>query len=170
MNQKFLNHIDIRPWNTHILNGKASEPHFECKAFENKILSVGGVDLWLLGIGKNGHIAFNEPGCAIDSRTRLVTLTRSTIQANSDGRFFSDPNDVPRCALTAGIATIKSAKKVVLLATGKNKAGIIKTALEGPFSPDCPASLLRDHPDCTFILDLESASLLKPYQRTTGNQ
>ncbi|MEE2659073.1 MAG: glucosamine-6-phosphate deaminase, partial [Candidatus Latescibacterota bacterium] len=89
MNNRLFSKIDIRPWNTHVLNGKAHLPNLECQAFEQKILSAGGIDLWLLGIGGNGHIAFNEPGSSVDSRTRLVNLTQETIEANSDGRFFS---------------------------------------------------------------------------------
>ena len=90
-----------------------------------------------------------------------MSLTQSTIEANSDGRFFSDPADVPRCALSAGMGTVRDARKVILLATGKGKAEAIQAAVEGPFTPDCPASLLQDHPDCTFFVDEEAASLLK---------
>ncbi len=161
MNDKFFNHINIRPWNTHVLNGMARFPVLECRSFEEKIVSVGGVDLWLLGIGQNGHVAFNEPGSPVDSRTRLVSLTQSTIDANSDGRFFSDPKDVPRCALSAGIGTIRESRKIVLLATGANKADAFAQAVEGAFTPDVPASLLQDHPDCIFIADKEAASKLK---------
>ena len=89
------------------------------------------------------------------------SLTQSTIDANSDGRFFSNPADVPRCALSAGIGTIREARKIVLLATGKNKADAFAAALEGPFSPDCPASLLQDHPDCIFIADKAAAANIK---------
>ena len=161
MNDRLFKHINIKPWNTFVLDGTAVNPMLECKAFETKILAVGGVDIWLLGIGNNGHIAFNEPGSSVDSRTRLVSLTQSTIDANSDGRFFKNPADVPRCALSAGIGTIREARKIVLLATGSKKADAVAAALEGPFSPDCPASLLQDHKDCTFILDSEAASKLK---------
>ena len=161
MNENLFAKVDIRPWNTHVLNGKAINPRLECQAFEDKILSVGGVDLWLLGIGLNGHIAFNEPGSSVDSRTRLVNLTQTTIEANSDGRFFKDPAEVPRCALSAGIGTIREARQLVLLATGSKKAAAIAAAAEGPFTPDCPASLLQDHPDCTFIVDREAAAELK---------
>ena len=161
MNTNLFNHVDIRPWNTVVLNGKAANPMLECQAFEQKILSVGGVDCWLLGIGANGHIAFNEPGSPVDSRTRLVSLTQSTIDANSDGRFFKDPAEVPRCALSAGIGTIREARKIVLLATGSKKAPAIAAAVEGSFTADCPSSLLQDHPDCTFIVDREAVSDLK---------
>jgi glucosamine-6-phosphate deaminase len=161
MNEKLFDRIDIRLWNTHVPNGRAANPYLECLAFENKILSAGGVDLWLLGIGSNGHIAFNEPGSSVDSRTRLVSLSPETIQANSDGRFFNDPAQVPRCALSVGIGTIREARRVVLLATGSKKAACVAAALEGPFTPQCPASLLQDHPDCTFILDQEAAAQLK---------
>lgn len=161
MNTRLFDHVDIRPWNTNVLNGKASNPMLECAAFETKILANGGVDLWLLGIGGNGHVAFNEPGSSVDSRTRLVSLTQSTIDANSDGRFFKDPADVPRCALSAGIGTIREARRVLLIATGAKKAPAIAAAVQGAFSPDCPASLLQDHPDCTFVVDKDAASLLK---------
>ena len=161
MNRNLFDHIDIRPWNTHVLNGKAANPLLECQAFETKIISVGGVDLWLLGIGLNGHIAFNEPGSSVDSRTRLVSLSQSTIEANSDGRFFKDPRQVPRCALSAGIGTIREAKKLLLLATGPKKASAVAAALQGAFDPACPASLLQDHPDCTFMADIKAASELR---------
>jgi len=161
MNDRLFNHIDIRPWNTHVLNGKAANPHLECQAFEQKILSVGGVDIWLLGIGGNGHIAFNEPGSTVDSRTRLVNLTPETIAANSDGRFFKDASEVPRCALSAGIGTIREARKILLLATGPKKADAVAAAVEGEFTTECPASLLQDHADCTFVVDKDAASKLK---------
>ncbi len=158
MNEHLFSKVDIRPWNTNVLNGKAANPMLECQAFEQKILSVGGVDCWLLGIGGNGHIAFNEPGSPVDSRTRLVSLTPETIAANSDGRFFKDAAEVPRCALSAGIGTIREARQIVLLATGSKKADAIAAAVDGPFSADCPSSLLQDHADCTFIVDKDAAS------------
>ena len=161
MRTQLFDKVDIRPWNTHVLNGKAVLPALECQSFEDKIVSVGGVDLWLLGIGLNGHIAFNEPGSAVDSRSRLVDLTPTTIAANSDGRFFKDASEVPRCALSAGIGTIREARKLLLLGTGANKADAIAAAVDGPFTTDCPASLLQDHPDCTFIVDKDAASKLK---------
>lgn len=160
MEERLFKHINIRPWNTHLLKGTALFPALECAAYEHQILAHGGVDLWLLGIGQNGHIAFNEPGSSVDSRTRLVALSASTIEANSDGRFFADPTEVPRCALTAGIGTIRESRQIVLLATGAKKAPAVARALRGEFSAECPASLLQDHANCTFLLDREAASLL----------
>ena len=160
MNDRLFKHVDTLPWNTNVLNGNARFADLECAAFEQKILSVGGVDKWLLGIGGNGHIAFNEPGSGVDSRTRIVSLTPETIESNSDGRFFSDASEVPRCALSAGIGTIREARRLVLLATGAGKADAIAAAVDGPFSESCPASLLQDHADCTFIVDKDAASKL----------
>jgi len=160
MNDRLFNHVDIRMWNTHVLNGMAADPGLECLAFEQKILAEGGVDVWLLGIGNNGHIAFNEPGSAPNSRTRIVKLTESTIKANSDGRFFKNPLEVPHHALSAGIGTICEARRIILLATGANKAAAIKAAVEGPMTMDCPASLLQNHADVTFILDEDAVGKL----------
>jgi glucosamine-6-phosphate deaminase len=161
MQTRLFDHVDVRPWNTRVLDGTTRLPQLECDAFEAQILAAGGVDLWLLGIGANGHIAFNEPGSPVDSRTRLVALTPSTIVANSDGRFFTDPAEVPRTALTAGIATIRNARRILLLATGESKARAVRDAIKGPYSSDCPASLLQDHPACEFLLDRAAASLLQ---------
>ncbi len=160
MNHTFFAGTDIQLWNTHIPNGMAVDADLECEAFETKIRACGGVDLWLLGIGRNGHIAFNEPGSAPDSRTRLVDLTESTIVANS--RFFDRLEDVPKQALTAGIATICEAKRILLLATGKDKARAIARAVHDAQHPACPASFLQTHSDCTFILDREAASVVSP--------
>ncbi|MGF1572697.1 MAG: glucosamine-6-phosphate deaminase [Sumerlaeia bacterium] len=160
MEERLFKHLNIRPWNTHILDGTTPFPAFECAAFEQKIQARGGVDLWVLGIGQNGHIAFNEPGSPVDSRTRLVALSPSTIAANSDGRFFHDRREVPRCALTAGIGTIREARQLLLLATGEKKAPAIASAVKGEFTTDVPASLLQDHRNCTFMLDAEAASQL----------
>ena len=156
MNHTFFAGTDIQLWNTHVPNGMAVDAYLECEAFETKIRACGGVDLWLLGIGRNGHIAFNEPGSGSDSRTRLVDLTESTIVANS--RFFERIEDVPKQALTAGIATICEAKRILLLATGKDKARAIARAVQDAQHPACPASFLQTHSDCTFILDREAAS------------
>ena len=160
MNQNLFDKVDIPLWNTYVLNGKTRYSHWECAAFEAKILASGGINLWLLGIGANGHIAFNEPGSTVDSRTRLVHLSPETIQANSDGRFFKHAAEVPHCALSAGIGTIREAQRIILLALGKNKAAGVHAALRGPFSPECPASMLQGHPGCAFVLDEEAAQLI----------
>ena len=160
MNRHLFDQVDIRLWNTCVFDGTAADAALECEAFENKILAAGGVDLWLLGIGHNGHIAFNEPGSPPDSRSRLVELTPSSIAAAGDGRFFSDPDQVPRRALTAGVATIRAARKIVLLATGSGKAAPVAAALRGPVDPRHPASMLQGHPDCTFVIDEEAAARL----------
>lgn len=158
MNKNLFEKIDIRLWNTFVPLGVAADPGVGCIAYEQYIKAAGGVDLWLLGIGNNGHIAFNEPGSAPDSRTRIVALDKSTIEANS--RFFKSADEVPRYALSAGIGTIKEARKIVLLASGPKKANAVKAAVEGPVTIECPASLLQDHPDTTFIVDAEAASKL----------
>ena len=155
-----FSHVNVDPSCVHIPQGMADDIDAFCSWYEQKIEQVGGLDLQILGIGGNGHIAFNEPGSPVDSRTRLVSLSQETIASNSDGRFFSDPAEVPRCALSAGIGTIREASALILLATGKKKADAIAAAVEGPFSVDCPASLLQDHADCTFIIDVAAASKL----------
>ncbi len=160
MAENLFDHIDIDRSDTHIPRGDADDLDEECLRFEQSIRDVGGVDHWLLGIGSNGHVAFNEPGCDPDSTTRVVDLAPETITANS--RFFDRAEDVPRRALTAGISTILSADRIVLLAYGANKAEAVAEAIAGPVSPDCPASFLQTHPDCTFLLDTAAASLLLP--------
>jgi glucosamine-6-phosphate deaminase len=163
MNKNLFDKLDVKPWNTHVLNGTTRFPHLECSAYETSILAHGGVDIWLLGIGVNGHVAFNEPGSPVDSRTRVVALSQETITANSDGRFFKNASDVPRCALSCGIGTIREARQLVLIATGEKKAKAIAAALEGPFTDQCPASLLQDHPNCIFVIDKAAASQLKAH-------
>lgn len=139
-----------------LLMPPAAEPTTEAlAAFEEAIGALGGVDLQLLGIGANGHIAFNEPGTPWDSRTRLVTLAESTRAANSDGF----PGRVPEQAVTQGIATILGARALLLLATGAHKAEAVAAALGAP-RVDCPASVLQNHPDATMLLDPEAASRL----------
>ena len=158
MRDALFDQIDIAADRIRIPDGNAHNPDRACQQFEDAIEQAGGVDLWLLGIGSNGHIAFNEPGCQPDTRTRVVDLAPETIEANS--RFFDSPDDVPRTAITAGIATILAARKILLIACGQNKATAVKDALQGPVSPDCPASFLQSHSDCTFLLDENAASQL----------
>lgn len=127
-------------------------------SYDASIRKLGGIDLQILGIGENGHIAFNEPGSDGDSRTRIVDLTENTIRANS--RFFASPSEVPRTAITMGIGTILEAKQILLLAFGKRKANAVRSAVLGSVSPACPASFLQTHPNVTFLLDEDAASLL----------
>ncbi|MGA1197536.1 MAG: glucosamine-6-phosphate deaminase [Candidatus Latescibacterota bacterium] len=156
MQTHLFDHIDIRPWNTHVPNGKAVDPNLAGEAYETQIRACGGIDLWLLGIGQNGHIAFNEPGSARNSRTRQIDLLPDTIEANA--RFFENKSDVPQTALTVGIATMFDAQKILLLATGKGKADAIQHALHDQPGTHCPASFLKTHPNCTFLLDQEAGS------------
>ncbi len=160
MHGQLFSKINIPERNIHILNGMATDLDDECTRYERAIRDAGGIDLQILGIGHNGHIAFNEPGSDMGSRTRVVDLHEHTIKANSDGRFFSDHTEVPRRALSMGIATILDAKEVVLLATGEGKADAVYKALRGTVSPDVPASFLQKHKKCTFIIDTTAATLL----------
>lgn len=158
MNTNLFNHIDINKSNTHVPDGKAKDTLDSCRKYEENIKQAGGIDLQLLGIGGNGHIAFNEPGSESDSRTRVVDLTEKTIKDNA--RFFEDESQVPKKAVTMGIGTILETKKIVLLATGSNKKDAVVKSVKGSVSPDVPASFLQNHPDCTFITDREAASSL----------
>jgi len=160
MHTNLFTRLEIPPKNIHILHGMAEDLTAECLNFEQRIKDVGGIDLQVLGIGRNGHIAFNEPGSPADSRTRLVDLTQDTIAANSDGRFFSDASEVPRQALTMGIGTILDSRKTLLLATGAGKAEAVALAIRGPITEHVPASFLQRHPKCTFIIDRDAASQL----------
>ena len=159
MHRHLFDQIDIPIDRTHVPDGCADYLGVECDRFEQAIGDAGGADIWLLGIGRNGHIAFNEPGSAPDSRTRPITLTADSIEANS--RFFDRPEEVPREALTAGVATIMDGRRVLLIAMGQAKATAVRDALEGPIDPACPASYLQTHPDCTFLLDEAAANLLR---------
>ena len=157
MHFHLFNHVGIPECNTFLPDGTSSDPISEGQAYEQRIIDLGGIDLWLIGIGSNGHIAFNEPGSSRDSRTRLVNLSDQTIIDNS--RFFEKKTTVPTQAITVGIATIMEAKRIILIATGKKKSKAIYAALKGPVGPDCPASFLREHPNCTFVVD-EAAAIL----------
>jgi glucosamine-6-phosphate deaminase len=165
MRENFFNHINIDPRFTFIPNGQL-DPHnldgvqIYCEWYEKEIQKKDGLDIQILGIGANGHIGFNEPGSSFGSRTRIKTLTKKTRQDNA--RFFdNDIDHVPRYALTMGIATIMDAKKLILLASGKNKALAIKKAIEGPLCAMVPASIVQMHPQVILILDKEAASELE---------
>jgi glucosamine-6-phosphate deaminase len=160
MRENLFDHIDISPANTHIPDGtiKPEAVAEYCRSYEQAIQDAGGVDLQLLGIGRTGHIGFNEPGSAMESRTRLITLDRVTrLDAASD--FFGQEH-VPRRAITMGVATIREARQIILLAFGENKASVVAQAIEGPVNPTIVASYLQSHPQVRFILDRAAAAEL----------
>ncbi len=158
MRDNLFNHIDIDLNNTHIENGKAEDAEKECARY-NALLEELQQDVQLLGLGSNGHIAFNEPGTPFGSTTHVVDLAESTIKDNS--RLFNDISEVPRQAFTQGLKNIMNAKKILMLASGANKAKAVKEMLYGPVTESCPASVLQLHPDCTVIVDEDAASLIK---------
>lgn len=150
--KNFFSHVDINPENINILNGNAPDLDAECERYENKIKAVGGIDLFLGGIGPDGHIAFNEPGSSLSSRTRIKTLTTDTIIANS--RFFdNDVNKVPKTALTVGVGTVMDAKEVLILANGFNKAKALAEAVEGSISQMWTITALQMHPKGIIVCD-----------------
>ena len=153
----FFNHIDIKPENVNILNGNAEDPEAECKAYEEKMAKLGGIDLFLGGIGPDGHIAFNEPGSSLTSRTRIKTLTTDTIIANS--RFFdNDVNKVPKTALTVGVGTIMSAKSILIIVNGHNKARALKHGVEGSVSQMWTISALQQHEKSIIVCDEDATA------------
>ena len=154
MDTHLFDSIDIKNENINIPNGLAVSPEAECCRY-SAMLSLSTIDLQILGIGNNGHIAFNEPGTPFDSKTHIVNLTESTIEANS--RFFDSKDQVPTRAITMGLSEIMKAKRILLLAKGKAKAQIIKDLIEGPISEDIPASILKRHKNVLVILDEEAA-------------
>ncbi len=158
MRDKLFNHIDIDLANTHIETSNASDPKAECDKY-TALLEKMPRDIQVLGIGSNGHIGFNEPGTPFGSNTHIVDLTESTIKDNS--RLFNSIDEVPTQALTMGIKNVMQAKKIIILANGKNKAKAVYDAIKGEVSEACPASILQLHPDCTFICDNDAAELIK---------
>ena len=150
MRENLFKHIDIKCENTHIENGKAIDKEAECARY-NALLGELRQDVQVLGIGSNGHIAFNEPGTPFDSVTHIVDLAESTIKDNS--RLFNSIDEVPRQAFTMGLSNIMNAKKVVILANGEGKAYAIGELVNGEIREEIPASILRNHPDCILICD-----------------
>lgn len=158
MQQQLFKHIDIPATATAVPDGMAADPIAACEHYEQQIAAAGGIDLQLLGLGRNGHIGFNEPSSGLRSRTRIKTLTQDTIKDNA--RFFQPGEYQPHLSLTMGIGTILDARKVILLATGKAKAQAVKAMIEGPLSASCPASALQLHQQALVVLDEEAASEL----------
>ena len=158
MNDQLFDHVNIDKANTYVPDGMATDVEAACRAHEDKIDELGGIDLQVLGIGQNGHIGFNEPEANLQCFTHLTGLTDSTIKANS--RFFASEADVPKHALTMGIQSVFKARSIIVLASGKNKAEAIKTMVSGTITTACPASLLALHPDATLICDEDAYSLV----------
>ena len=151
MNENLFDHINIDKSRTFLPDGMEADSDKACRDYNEIIQSVGGVDLQLLGLGHNGHIGFNEPGIAFETETHCVNLTERTIKANM--RFFPAEKDVPRQAYTMGIKTIMSAKKILVVVSGEDKADIVKEAFFGPVTPAVPASILQLHNDVIVVAD-----------------
>ncbi len=155
MQNMLFSKININEKNVHLPDGMAADLDAECVQYEEIIKENGGIDLQLLGIGDNGHIGFNEPDFNFEAETHCIDLDEKTIIANS--RFFGKKEDTPKRAITVGIKTIMNARKIILLANGKEKAETILKAVKGKIDPNLPASILQLHPDVTFILEKEAA-------------
>ena len=151
MQDNLFDHVDIVPENTNVPNGLAGDAGLECARYEKAVAALGYADLQLLGLGRNGHIGFNEPCNWFPVATHLVDLTESTIEANA--RFFASAGDVPRQALTMGIGTIMRARKILLVVSGADKADAVAKTVQGPVTPEVPASILQFHPDVTIVGD-----------------
>lgn len=159
MHKHLFDHINIKPENVHIPNGMTDNVDAECERYDELIKESGGVDIQVLGIGNNAHIGFNEPTVNFEKGTHLVELEESTIEANS--RFFDNIEDVPKKAITMGVGSIFKSRKIMLIATGENKAEAIYNTVYGKVVPEVPASILQFHNDIVLILDKEAAKLLK---------
>lgn len=177
MYQHLFNHIDILKGNIHILNGNAKDLEKECQNYEKKIASYGNIDLFLGGIGPDGHIAFNEPGSSLSSKTRLKTLSYNTILANS--RFFdNDLKKVPKMALTVGVGTVMEAKQVLILITGFNKARALRQVVEGGISHMWTVSMLQMHQHAILVCDetatmelqVETVKYFKDIEKLAGDK
>lgn len=158
MNLHFFDRIDINKNNTFIPNGVAPDSKAECERY-NDLLNTHVPDVQVLGIGSNGHIGFNEPGTSFESVTHVVNLTESTINDNS--RLFADKNQVPVQAYSMGISNILRSKKIIIMASGANKANAVAAMVDGDISESCPASVLRNHPDVIAIIDRAAAKRIK---------
>jgi glucosamine-6-phosphate deaminase len=161
MHHHLFNHVNINPKNVHLPPGMPKDPDAAGAEYDRIISEAGGIDLQLLGVGSDGHIAFNEPGSSLASRTRVKTLTEQTIRDNA--RLFFDGNEqqVPRFALTMGVASILDARQLLLLASGEGKAAVVRALVEGPVTSAITASALQLHPAATVLIDKAAASLLE---------
>lgn len=159
MQHNLFDHINIDSRNTHVPDGRALDFEAYCEQYEKMIRDEGGIDLQVLGIGSDGHIAFNEPGSSLGSRTRLKTLTEETVRDNA--RFFGGEEAVPRLAITMGVGTILESRQCMLLACGSTKARAVRDTIEGPVTAQVTASALQLHRDVIAVLDHEAARLLE---------
>ena len=160
MARTFFDHVDVPKENINILNGNAEDLEAECAAYEAKIVAAGGIDLFMGGVGEDGHLAFNEPFSSLVSRTRIKSLTYDTILVNS--RFFDgDVSKVPTTALTVGVGTVMDAKEVLVLAFGHKKANALREAIEGAYSQKCTLSALQAHPHGIIVADELAVGELK---------
>ena len=160
MMENLFNHIDIDHKHIHILDGMASDPEKECKQYEEAIAAEGGIELFLGGMGSDGHIAFNEPGSSLNSRTRIKTLTEETKAANA--RFFDgDPSKVPGTALTVGVGTVMDAREVVIIVNGRSKARALRAVVEEGVNHMWTLSCLQMHPKAVIVCDEDATEELK---------
>ena len=158
MNENLFKHINVDITKTFVPNGLAEDLAAQCKEYDEKIKELGGIDVQLLGIGNNGHIAFNEPDTELSAGTHVISLTQNTIEANA--RFFDNIDDVPKTAITMGVGGIMKAKKIILIASGESKAEAIKGIFSGKITTENPASMLQMHRDAVVIVDKDAAKLL----------
>jgi glucosamine-6-phosphate deaminase len=158
MQQNLFDHVNLDPARTHVPDGRALDFELHCRQYEQKIQAAGGIDLQVLGIGSDGHIAFNEPGSSLGSRTRLKTLASETVRDNA--RFFGGEDKVPRLAVTMGVGTILESRRCLLLAFGSHKAIAVRDTIEGPITAQVTASALQLHREVICVLDESAARLL----------
>ena len=157
--EQLFSHVNVDARFVHVPNGMVTDIQAHCAWYEQRIVNAGGIDLQVLGIGANGHIAFNEPGSSLASRTRVKTLTQKTREDNA--RFFDSMDEVPRYAITMGIGTIMEARELVMVASGESKAEAVRAAVEGPLTASAPASMIQMHRMAFVICDAAAASLLQ---------
>lgn len=158
MHENLFNSIDIKEENVRVPDGNPADVEAFCADYDASITAAGGIDIQILGIGRNGHIGFNEPADEFTTGTYKVKLTDSTIEANK--RFFASAEDVPTEAITMGVESILNAKEIILIATGNDKAQAIRDMIKGEISPSCPASILQKHGNVHIFIDADAASLL----------
>ena len=158
INDGLLNHLNIRMENTYVPNGLCAPPEKELDVFKETVEKFGGVDLQILSIGQNGHIAFNEPGTSFDSTYRLAPISQSTFEAKAG--LFGGEDKVPRFGISMGIRDVMMAKTILLVASGAHKAEMVRHIMNGPITEDIPATVVRLHPDAVFVVDRAAAGLL----------